>query len=93
MLTIISVRPLTDELHVVTYSMPARRARTSLSGQPLMGGGAVDYTHTGESLVGTKGAALLGSGPPGRGREPLCADIFQAVRAQSSAEVERAASL
>lgn len=87
MLTIVSVRPLTDDLHVVTYSTPARRARTSLSGQPLMGGGAVDYTHVGEALIGTKGAVLLGNGPPGRGREPLCADIFQAVQAQLTAEV------
>jgi hypothetical protein len=85
-LTIVSVRPLTDDLHVVTYSLAARRARTTLSGDPLIGGGAVEYTHIGEALVGTKGAVLLGNVPLGVARENLCANIFQAARAQLSAE-------
>jgi hypothetical protein len=84
--TVVSIRPLTDDLHVVTYSMPARRARTSMSGQPLIGGGAVDYTHVGEALVGTKGAVLLENGPPGCERETLCADIFRATREQLNTE-------
>jgi hypothetical protein len=84
--TITTVRPLTDDLHVVTYSMPARRARTSFTGQPLIGGGAVEYTHVGEALVGTKGAVLLGDGPPGCARDNLCANIYQATCARLKKE-------
>jgi hypothetical protein len=83
---ITAAHPIAPGLTLVTYTKPDRRARTGPNGQPLIGGGAVDFTFVGQALVGPDGAGLVGQRPNTGNASELQAFILKAEHERRALE-------
>jgi hypothetical protein len=81
-----SACPIASGLTLVTYTVPDRRPRSGPHGQPLIGGGAIDFTFVGQALVGPDGAGLVGRQPNTGNSASLQAEIFKAEHERRAAE-------